>query len=166
MRLDHVARAPGPVRHRRRDREPAPAADPHPLDTVVPALDHLAAAELERERLAPVPRGVELVARREGDADVVHRYLAARNGLRALADDEVLDPELERDVALGLRDLRSIGHGGSFGRAAGTVPGRRRPDRDDVIAGPMSRAARRRSRWWKIGDRRSRPAQGGQVMDM
>ena len=70
--LDHAAGAARPVGHRRRDRQLPPAADPHPGDALIPAGDHLALAEREPERLAAVPRRVELVTGREGDADVVH----------------------------------------------------------------------------------------------
>ena len=43
-----------------RDHELPAAADLHALDALVPARDDLAGAELEGERLAAVPRGVEL----------------------------------------------------------------------------------------------------------
>src|SRR5206468_4440295 len=79
--------------------------DLHAVDAGVPAGDHLALAELELERAAAVPRRVELVARRERDAHVVHRHLLPARRLGAVPDDEVVDPELERDVALGLLDL-------------------------------------------------------------
>jgi len=39
----------------------------------------------------------------------VHRDLLPLRRLLAVADDDVLDPELERDVALGLVDLRTLG---------------------------------------------------------
>src|SRR4051794_10826058 len=54
--LDHAAGATGAVRHRRRDRQLAAAADLHALDARVPALDDLALAEPELEGLAAVPR--------------------------------------------------------------------------------------------------------------
>src|SRR4051794_22653307 len=54
-----------------RDDQLAAAAHAHAGDALVPALDHLAGAELERERLAAVPRGVELLAGRPRGADVL-----------------------------------------------------------------------------------------------
>ena len=97
------------VGHGGRDRElPAPT-DLHPLDAGVPARDHLALAELEFERSpTTVPRRVELLARGERDSDVVNRDLVAARGLRAVADDDVLDSEVERDVAFRLVDLRTL----------------------------------------------------------
>jgi hypothetical protein len=65
-------------------------------------------AELELERLAAIPGGIELLAGREGNADVVHRDLAALRRLVAVADDEVLDDELERNVPFGLLDAGSL----------------------------------------------------------
>src|SRR6476661_6816162 len=53
------------------DRQLAATTDLHALDALVPAGDDHADAEAEVERVAPVPRGVELLARRVGDADVV-----------------------------------------------------------------------------------------------
>ncbi len=61
---DDAARTPIAVAELRRDDESPATADAHAGDTVVPALDHLARAESERERLAAVPRRVELLARR------------------------------------------------------------------------------------------------------
>ena len=68
VRLDHAARSARAVRHRRRDRELAAAADLHAEDAGVPAGNHLALAELELERRAAIPRRVELVAGRERDS--------------------------------------------------------------------------------------------------
>ena len=51
VRRDHAAGAAGAVGHRGGDRQLPPAADLHPLHAGVPARDHLALAELERERL-------------------------------------------------------------------------------------------------------------------
>src|SRR5947209_2573258 len=106
VRRDDTAGAARAVRHRRRDGQLAAAADFHPLHAGVPAGDHLALAELELERLAAVPRRVELLAVGERDADVVHGDLRALRRLGALADDEVVDAELEWDVASRLLDLR------------------------------------------------------------
>ncbi|MEJ7570041.1 MAG: AAA family ATPase [Gaiellaceae bacterium] len=106
VRLDRGARSSRSVGHGGRDRESAPAADLHPEDARVPARNDLALAELELERTPPVPGGVELLARGEGDPDVVHRDLCSVHGLGPVADRDVLDAELERDVALRLLDLR------------------------------------------------------------
>ena len=109
MRGDHSARAPGAVGHRRRDRQLAPAADLHPLHARIPAGDHLALAELEAERLVAIPRRVELLAGRERDAGVVHGHGLPGGRLVTVADDDVLDPEVERDIAFGLVDLGTLG---------------------------------------------------------
>src|SRR5262245_36943144 len=50
------------VGERRRDHELALAADLHARHALLPALDHVAAAERERERLVAVARAVELLA--------------------------------------------------------------------------------------------------------
>jgi calcium-translocating P-type ATPase len=92
VRLDHAARPARSVAERRRDRQPAAAADAHALDPLVPARDDLPLAEPELERLPAVPRGVELLARAKRDADVVDGDLAAGRRLGALADHEVVDP--------------------------------------------------------------------------
>src|SRR5690242_1055315 len=90
-RGDHPARAAVAVGELGRDREPAAAADLHARDALIPALDDVAAAEAERERAAPVPGGVELLAVRPRDADVVNLDLPAGRGLLAIAVDEILD---------------------------------------------------------------------------
>src|SRR4029077_13651921 len=100
---------------------PAPPPPPPALHARVPSRDHLPFPELELERTPAVPRCVELVAGRERDADVVHRHLLARDRLLAVADDEVVDTESERDVAFGLVDLRT------FWRHAGILADNRRP---------------------------------------
>ena len=109
---DHaVPGAAAAVCHRRRDRQLASPTDAHPGHAGVPARDHLALAELEPERLAAVPRGVELLARAERDTDVVHGHLLACRRLVAVADDQVVDPELEGNVAFGLVEDRTLrGH--------------------------------------------------------
>jgi hypothetical protein len=108
MRGDHAAGAAGTVGHRRRDRQLPAAADLHPLHARVPAWDDLPLAELELERAAAVPGGVELLAGAEGDADVVHGDVRPGRRLGAVADGDVLDPELERDVSLGVVDLWAL----------------------------------------------------------
>src|SRR5690606_33121852 len=95
-RLDHIAGAAVAVGQVRRDGELAAAADPHPQDALVPAGDDLADAELEAERLAPAPGGVELLPRGVRDPDVVHGEAGAVHGLLALADGDVLDLQLGR----------------------------------------------------------------------
>ena len=57
---------------------------------------------------AAVPGGVELLAGAEGDADVMHGDVRPGRRLGAVADGDVLDPELERDVSLGLVDLWAL----------------------------------------------------------
>ena len=79
---------------------------------------------LKRERLAAIPGGVELLAGPERDARVMHRDVVAARRLLTVADDDVLDPELERDVAFRLVDLGALQcHGESL------CPGLRRPQR-------------------------------------
>src|SRR4051812_1280982 len=90
VRPDPGAGALRAVGQVRRDDQLAPAADLHALDALVPALDDLTLAERERERLAVVPRGVELLARRPRVAHVLHRRELAGLDRRALAGDEVL----------------------------------------------------------------------------
>src|SRR5690606_30400971 len=104
-RLDHIAGAAVAVGQVRRDGELAAAADPHPQDALVPAGDDLADAELEAERLAPAPGGVELLPRGVRDPDVVHGEAGAVHGLLALADGDVLDLQLGRRRAVDEVDL-------------------------------------------------------------
>src|SRR3712207_8993828 len=54
---------------------------------LVPAADHVAGAEREAEGLAPVPRGVELLAGRVRDAHVVHGDRLPRDGFGSVARD-------------------------------------------------------------------------------
>ena len=90
--------------------EQPPAAVLHPRDALVPARDHLAGAERERERLAAaVPGGVELRAGRPRVADVLDRDVVARLGGLALALDDVGRLQLGRRVAGRLGDLRLLG---------------------------------------------------------
>src|SRR5207302_6277258 len=123
----------------RGDRQPAAAADLHARDTLIPALDHAPLPETEAERVAAIPRCVELLAGRPADADVVDVHLAARNCLFALADHEVFELELlgrlpiRRDV-----DLRLLarGHGD-------TVIDRCRSARRVLLSGAVVRGAAR-----------------------
>ena len=64
--LDHPAGAAVAVAQVRRDHELPAAADLHALHAGVPALDDLADAEPELQRLAPVVRRVELLAASSG----------------------------------------------------------------------------------------------------
>ena len=69
--LDDAAGATVAVPEVRRDHQLAPAADLHALHARVPAGDDLADAEAERQRLAAVVGGVELLAGGVRDPDVV-----------------------------------------------------------------------------------------------
>ena len=79
-----------------------------PGDALVPARDDLAGAERERERLAAVPRRVELRAVGVVHADVLHGDVVALLRRLALALDDVLGLELGRRLAAGLRDRRLL----------------------------------------------------------
>src|SRR5205085_2969315 len=68
--LDGAAGAAVAVAQVRRDDQLAPAADLHPEQAVVPALDDLADTDAEGQRLTAVPRGVELLAGGVGHPDV------------------------------------------------------------------------------------------------
>src|SRR4051812_21497907 len=61
VRRNGAAGAAGAVAKIGRDDQRALPADFHPRDPHVPPADHLARAELERERLAAVARAVELL---------------------------------------------------------------------------------------------------------
>ena len=63
----------GAVAEVRRDDEQPAAALAHAGDALIPAGDDHLRAELELERVAAVPRGVELLAVGERDADVLRR---------------------------------------------------------------------------------------------
>ena len=108
MRCDHAAGSTRAVRHRGWDCQLPATSGLHPLDARVPARDDLTRAELELERLSPVPRRVELLAGREADSDVMDRDLAALRGLVSFPDDDVVDEELEGNVPLGLVDRGSL----------------------------------------------------------
>src|SRR5204863_2984926 len=115
----------------------AAAAHAHPLDARVPAGDDLALPELELERPAAVPGRVELLAGGEGHAHVVHGDLPSLRRLVALADDDVLDPEVEGDVALGLLDLRPFE---CHRRGAYRLRQRRRSGRSHFLRGVVRAA--------------------------
>src|SRR3954454_7293924 len=68
---DRAAGALLAVTEVRRDRDAAPSAHPHAGHPAVPAPDHLAGTEPEHERVASIPRGVELLPRAPGLAHVV-----------------------------------------------------------------------------------------------
>lgn len=88
----------------RRDCQPATPADFHSRDALIPALDHPALSEAEAERVAAIPRRIELLACRPRDADVVHVDLPPGNGLCSVADREVFELELRRRLVV-RRDL-------------------------------------------------------------
>src|SRR5438477_9545381 len=69
--LDVPARTAIAVAEPRWDGEPAAAADLHPRDALIPALDDPTRAELERERAAAIPGRVELLFGRPAHADVM-----------------------------------------------------------------------------------------------
>src|SRR5699024_2786090 len=103
-----VHRRRGAVRLLRRDHQLPAAADLHAGDALLPALDE--PAEGERDGLATVPRGVELLARLVVDADVVDGDLTAGHRLRTVPDRQVLGDELGGRGALGHVDLGLV-HG-------------------------------------------------------
>src|SRR3954465_11134093 len=158
VRRDRGRVAPRAVGELRRDDQLAPAAGLDAHEPLVPALDHRALAELELERLAPVPRGVELVAVRIGHADVLHREPVALLRRAALAGHDVLHHELlgRRPLLLGdgrlrlrvLQVRRRLGRWGRAGGGAGRDVGGRR------LAAAAAAA--------RDGDRGSRE-QGGEV---
>src|SRR2546429_5428436 len=90
------------IRQVGRDVELYPAAHLDPDETLVPALDDVALAELEAERLGPLPRRVELLAGLERHADVVHVDRLPGRGRRALALDQGRDVELRQAPGTGL----------------------------------------------------------------
>src|SRR3954454_11162314 len=108
MRRNHTTGPARAVGHRRRDRQLAAPAHAHPGHALIPAGDHLALAELELQLLSAIPRRVELLAGRERDAHVVDGDLRPGHGLRSLADADVVDPELERDVTRRFLDRRPV----------------------------------------------------------
>jgi hypothetical protein len=105
----------------RRADELAPAADLHPGDAVLPALDET--AQRERDRFPAVPGRVELVAGGEVDAHVVHQDLGAGGGLDAVPHGDVRDLQVGGWLAAREVDLGLVGHGLSSWSGNGGVPG-------------------------------------------
>src|SRR3954469_8172039 len=134
--LDDAAGAALAVGLVRGDGQPAPSADLHAGDALVPALDDHADAEAELQRVAAVPGGVELLTAVVGDAHVVRAHQTAGGRFGPVTDDDVLDHEVVRRRPGGGLDVRSgqVSHGFSLLRRVG--PG--------VSAGPIQAAARAR----------------------
>src|SRR4051794_14077528 len=147
--LDHAAGAPGAVAQVRRDGEAAATAHLHAGHALVPAADDLAATEAELERVAPVPRGVELLAVRPGHAHVVHLDPLAGRRFGARAHLQVLLDQIAGRGGVGNRHvgLRVGCHAGDAnarragptneraGTATRIVPGRRPPGAGPSPAG-------------------------------
>src|SRR5581483_7431614 len=93
-RLDDRRGAAVAVGEVRRDGQLTAAADLHPGHAAVPARDDPALAERELERGVAVPGGVELLAGRVRDTDVVHGDVVARGRLWAVALPQVLDLQI------------------------------------------------------------------------
>ena len=94
VRSDHATRATSAVSERRRNGELAPSTDLHTLHTLIPAADDLPCTQFELERVAPIPRGIELVPGVPRHADVVNLHeMAGRSGL-AIAFDKIIDAKL------------------------------------------------------------------------
>src|SRR5262249_35817448 len=89
VRRDHAAGATLAVRQIRRNHELAFAADLHPGDAFVPALDDLPGPELEAERFAAIEAAVELLAVLER-AGVMHVHGVAGFGLGPRSDGLIL----------------------------------------------------------------------------
>ena len=94
-----------------RDGQLAPAADLHPDDAVIPALDDLTHAQPEVQRRTAIPRGVELLARRVRHADVVGADGVTSLGLDAITEHEVLDDQIDGGDLAREVDLRLGGVG-------------------------------------------------------
>src|ERR1700733_11660006 len=73
-----------PVGQARGDDQLTAAADLHALHALVPAGDDMPGAELEPQRVAPVPARVEFLSRRVGEPDIVNRDPVARTGHAAV----------------------------------------------------------------------------------
>src|SRR4051812_29523856 len=93
---DHAACALLAVGQRRRDRDAPPAADAHAGHALVPTLDDLTGAEAEPERVAAVPRRIELLARPPRHTDVVDLHGLTGNRFVTVTDLDVLDRQLRR----------------------------------------------------------------------
>src|SRR5450755_2365933 len=104
-RRSDVAGAPVPVGQIRGDDQLAAAADLHPLHALVPAGDDATGTELELQRVAAIPAGVEFLPRRVGDPDVVDldRVSCLRGPTVAFPD--VGDLQLGRRLAAGEVDV-------------------------------------------------------------
>src|SRR5580658_640904 len=101
-------RGPGaliPVGQARGDDQLTAAADLHALHALVPAGDDVPGAELEPQRVAPVPARVEFLAGRVRDPDVVHLDQVARIRLGAVTLPDIGDLQLGRRLAAGEVDL-------------------------------------------------------------
>src|SRR6202453_2504372 len=112
-RCDHAGGATLAIGQVRRDDQLAAAAYLHPLQALVPAGDDPAGTELELQRRAPVPAGVELLASGVGHAHVVDLDLVPRLGLRPVAFPDLGDLQIGgrgplREVNLGLFDAQRI----------------------------------------------------------
>ena len=103
--LNDRASATVTVRHVGGNLQATTAADLHAEQTLIPAADNLANAHLEGQRLAAVPRSVELFAGRECNTNVVGEHAGAGNNLSACALDQVGDDQLGGGVALGEIDF-------------------------------------------------------------
>ena len=170
MRLDHAARAARTVGHRGRDRELSTAADPHSLDAGVPPGDHLALAELERERLRPVPRGVELLPGRERDAGVVNGDLACRalprrrrrrrcprsRGRRGCLPRACRSAGRSGDTS-DLRVMSGRSASDSFEPGAGFAAMLRTPSREHAQPGQLDSSPFRRRPAWPLTAQQSQP---------
>src|SRR3954447_17750281 len=106
VRGDRRRPALAPVGEVGRDRQHPPAPHAHPGHALVPTRDDHALAEVELEGLARVPRGVELLARAVGDADVLDRHVVALPRALALALDDVLLDQVRGRLAFRLGDRR------------------------------------------------------------
>ena len=74
--------------------------------------------EAEAEGLSPVPRRIEFLAVAPGDPHVVHHGTAARGGLGAVANGDVVDDEVGGWSGFGDADTglaRVVGHASTLG---------------------------------------------------
>src|ERR1700722_7544499 len=104
-RRDLVPGAPVSVGQIRRDDQLTAAADPHALHALIPAGDDVPGTELELQRIASVPAGVEFLPRRVRDADIVNLDPVARARHAAVSFPDVGDQQLGRRFAAGKVDL-------------------------------------------------------------
>lgn len=80
-------------------------ADLHTLHALVPALDDLADAQSERQRLTAVVGSVELLTGGVSDADIVHDHRVTGGSLSAVALDDVGDDQVGGRLSAGEIDL-------------------------------------------------------------